>query len=68
MITLREAKQRAEVYNGRIVRCQATGDLICTLNEWRGKDRETFAYYTNCIEDAVLTIGAMRRHAQRKAA
>lgn len=61
MLTMREAQQRAAVNNGRIVRDRETGELRCTLNEWRGAQVEKLAYYTDCLLDAVMTVAAMRR-------
>lgn len=61
MLTQREARQRAEVHNARIVYNRDYNEYRVTLNEWRGADAENKAYYTDCIEDAVITAGAMRK-------
>lgn len=64
-MTLREAKQRAELYNAQIHKTQA-GDLRCTLNEWTRKEREKYEYFTNDLDDAVITIAAMRKAQNKK--
>lgn len=63
MMTRREAQQRAEVHSGRITFLRDTGEFRVTLNEWRFKEVEAKAYYTNDLEDAVLTLGSMRANA-----
>lgn len=60
MFTRREANERAAVNNGRIVFLREYGEYRVTLNEWSGKDVEKKAYYTDDLEDAVLTLGRMR--------
>lgn len=64
MLTYREARHRAEIYNARITRT-AYGDYMVVLMEWRMKEREDKAYFTDDLEDAVLTAAFMRRHADR---
>lgn len=61
MMTMREARQRCEVNNARVTKCHATGELVVTLNEWTRKQREARAYFTDDLEDAVLTAGRMRK-------
>lgn len=60
MLTNRELRNRAEMYNGRITR-SPDGEYRVTLNEWRGREVERKAYYTDCAEDAIITMGDMRR-------
>ena len=67
MLTLREAKQRAYVLNGQIYKTKA-GDYRVTLNEWTRQEREAMSYFTDDIEDAVLTLGSLRMHVTRSKA
>lgn len=64
MLTLREAKQRAAILHGQIYKT-AAGDFRVTLNEWTRKEREAMSYFTDDIEDAVLTLGSLRLYATR---
>lgn len=60
MITMREARLRLAVNNMRIV-CR-DGEYRVSYAELMGGDRdEASAYYTDDLEDAVLTGAAMRR-------
>lgn len=61
MLTLREAKQRAEMANMAIRRVGITPDFRVTYNEDSGKDIDANSYVTDDIEDAYLTALAMRR-------
>ena len=63
MMTVREAMQRARQC-GVIIRRSEAGstEWRVTLEDW---DRETAlrcAYYTDCLEDAVLSGASMRRN------
>lgn len=58
MITMREAKQRLAL-NGMSFRKTEAGDFRVAFAEVR--DNEPSAYYTDDLEDAVLTGAAMRR-------
>lgn len=62
MLTFREAKQRAIVFNGNI-RKNREGEYECTLNEWTRKEREERTYFTDDIDDALFTLCSMRREA-----
>ena len=61
MLTRREANQRAEVYNGRIVWLRDWQEYQVTLNEWTRKEREDKAYHTDDLDDAIHTLAAMRK-------
>lgn len=63
MMTVREAMQRVAQNNARIQRFN--GEWRVTLREWPDYARKTEdkAYYTDDLEDAVLTASAMRREA-----
>ncbi len=60
MLTIREAKQRAEMYNMDIRRVGGTTDFRVTFNEDNGDQIEKSAYYTDDVEDAMFTAIAMR--------
>lgn len=60
MMTSSEAARRAEIYRGRIQYQHSVGEYRVTLNEWTRKEAERGEYFTDDIEDAVLTLGAMR--------
>lgn len=65
MMTMREAMLRAEQHQGRI-KNTGWGDYKVTLNEWHKlpvKQQDELTYFTDDLEDAVLTLGAMRRKA-----
>lgn len=64
MVTMREAKQRLAL-NGMSFRKTEYGDFRVAFAEVR--DNEASAYYTDDIEDAVLTGAAMRRRLQSAA-
>lgn len=70
MLTMREAKQRMSQHNARLQYDKYTREYRVTLNEWPmyRVSTEERAYYTDDIEDAVLTAGAMRREAARLSA
>lgn len=68
MLTMREARQRAEQYDAQIRFLRDTNEYRVTLNEWRGREVERKAYYTDCLTDAVLTCGSMRREQGKHAA
>ena len=61
MLTATEARQRCNINGVRLERWQR--EYRVTLNEWRGDDAKRKAYYTDDLEDAVLTGAAMRREA-----
>lgn len=64
MLTKREAQERNRINN---VRMQLfDGEYRVTLMEWPVNDKRTerAAYYTDDLEDAVLTGAAMRRTAK----
>jgi hypothetical protein len=63
LLTQREAYQRCEINR---VRMEKVGqEFRITLREWpaRSNQTERKAYYTDDLEDAVLTGGMMRRQA-----
>lgn len=61
MMTMREARQRCNLVNARIMRTGS--DFEVTLNEWSRHERIKSAYFTDDLEDAVLTAQALRRRA-----
>lgn len=63
MMNRREANQRCEVNAARLTWLNDSQEYRVTLNEWRGKEVEAKAYYTDDLEDAVLTAAAMRKSA-----
>lgn len=60
-MTRREANLRAELYSGRIVWDAILREYRVFLNEWTRKQRNERAYFTDDLEDAVLTLASMRR-------
>ena len=66
MLTSREASQRNALNRVRMSR--SNGEYRVTLQEWPNgtRDTEDKAYYTDDIEDAVLTGGMMRRQAEAR--
>lgn len=62
MLTVREAMQRC-AQNGVVIRHSHPGsnEWRVTLVEWDAEQRETGAYYTDDLEDAVLTGSKMRQ-------
>lgn len=60
MMTSSEARRRAEIYNGRIVWNTHIGEYRVTLNEWTRREADKGEYFTDDLEDAVLTLAAMR--------
>ena len=67
MMTFSEARSRAAVNRARIVRTIYGNEFRVSLNEWTTHELDRKAYFTNCLDDAVITAGAMRREADRKA-
>ena len=61
MMTVREAWIRAGINKGKIKWLRDSREYRVTLEEWRGSEVEDKAYYTHDLEDAVLTLGSMRR-------
>lgn len=61
MLTVREARQRCEFYGVRLQYNQ--GEYRVTLIEWPNNhpDTEKRAYYTDDLEDAVLTGAQIRK-------
>ena len=62
-MTMREARQRANYYNGSIVYDPDYNEYRVGLREWTRKERDDRSYYTDDLEDAVLTLAHMRRNA-----
>lgn len=60
MITMREARQRASLNNCRIERVAGTIELRVFHEAWTRRQREEREYFTDCIEDAVITAGRMK--------
>lgn len=58
---MHEARQRAEQANMSIRRVGSTTEFRVTFNEDNGEQIEKSAYYTDDLEDAMLTALAMRR-------
>lgn len=67
-MTRREAMQRAEVHNARIVWNREWQEYTVSLNEWSRKERERMQAHTDDLEDAVHTAGRMRREAVQQGA
>lgn len=67
MMTVKEAMQRCAV-NGVSIRHSHPGssEWMVTLIEWNAQQRWDAAYYTDDLEDAVLTGAAMRAFDERK--
>jgi hypothetical protein len=61
MMTVREAMQRCELNRVRIKRTGYGTEWLVTLVEWTRKQIDEAGYYTDDLEDAVLTGAAMRR-------
>ena len=61
-MTVREAKQRCQI-NRMTLRNTGHGDWQVNFAE---ANSEATAYYTDCLEDAVLTGAAMRRRRDAK--
>lgn len=64
MLTVAEAMQRAR-HNGVNIRRSGNLEWRVTLEEWTRNVCETSAYYTDDLEDAVLTGAAMRERQSR---
>lgn len=58
-MTMREAKQRLGLYNMTISKREQ--EFRISFPEDGHKDNERNAYYTDCLEDAVLTGADMRK-------
>ncbi|QPC44923.1 hypothetical protein HW532_20820 [Kaustia mangrovi] len=67
-MTVREAMQRCAVNRVRIKRTGYDSEWRVTLNEWTGRKAKDCAYFTDDLEDAVITGARMRREAERLAA
>jgi hypothetical protein len=66
MLTVREATERNRVNNIHLSR--RDGEYRVTLRELHGTPKgERIAYYTDDLEDAVLTAAAMRQKANKLA-
>lgn len=63
MLTVREAKQRCEVNRVRISRTGFGTEWRVTLAEWTREQVNRLAYFTDDLEDAVLTGSRLRRDA-----
>ncbi len=59
MMTRREANQRAAQNNCTIRWLASTQEYEVYHNDWTRKQREARAYFTDDLEDAVLTTGKM---------
>lgn len=59
-MTVSEAMRRMEV-NRATMRRTDGNERVVYLNEWTKAEREAKGYFTDDLEDAVLTAGAMRR-------
>jgi len=64
MMTQHEARQRCSLNNVRLRR-HVAGDWVVSLIEWKDEER---AYFTDDLEDAVLTGSAMRQAALKHTA
>ncbi len=62
MLTFREARQRLTLAEMRISRVGGTPELRVFFPEDDYRKQEKNAYYTDCIEDAMLTGLKMRRN------
>lgn len=67
MLTKREAQERNRINNVRMQWSAEWQEYRVTLMEWPCNDKRTEkrAYYTNDLEDAVLTGAEMRRRQRR---
>ena len=65
MMTFKEARSRAAVRRARIVRTIYGNEFRVSLNEWTTSELNRKAYFTDCLDDAVITAGAMRREADK---
>lgn len=63
-MTVREAMQRCEVNRVRIKRTGVSGEWQVGLVEWSRDMWDRAGYFTDDLEDAVLTGGAMRHKAK----
>lgn len=61
MLTLREARQRLTIADMRLSRVGCTSEFRVAYAEETWRDAEKSAYYTDDIEDAMLTGLKMRR-------
>lgn len=66
MINFREARQRLSMYNMHIGREGAGTDYRVSFAELSRDKAEASAYYTDDLEDAVITGAAMRRRKNDK--
>jgi hypothetical protein len=60
MMTVKEAKQRMQVNRAAMKRTGHGLEVKVWLNEWTKQQIEDRAYFTDDLEDAVLTAGRMR--------
>lgn len=60
MMTVREAMQRMNIHRAHMRRTGEGTEVRVTLNEWCGREAERKAYYTDDLEDAVITAGVLR--------
>lgn len=65
MFTQNEARQRC--YINRMTFHRRDGEYRVAPQELHGDDQERAAYYTDDLEDAVLTAGMMRRNLNKAA-
>lgn len=61
MMTVREAMQRMNQHRATMRRTGEGNEVRVVLHEWTRKEADDKAYYTDDLEDAVLTAGSMRR-------
>lgn len=64
-MTRMQANQAANDHNFRLTRPVGGDEYRVVLNEWDRKQALAGEYFTNDLEDAVLTGMAMRRHASQ---
>lgn len=57
-MSLREAQQRASIHGGYIKRTDA-GDFRVGKHEWTREERKAREYFTDCVEDAAMTVGKL---------
>lgn len=61
-MSMRSAMQIKADYRFRLNRVRATGEYRVTLEEWTRDEAERGEYFTDDLEDAVMTGMQMRRH------
>ena len=66
MLTMREARQRNTLNRVCMERVDGGCEFMVTLIEWTAAQISRAAYFTDDLEDAVLTGAMMRRNTAKK--